>query len=160
MLCVCPTQDALRDHLKPKTRQVCRSWSLIINASVSLRYLVWLGIHGMADGDYAFRPRSAAERLEALLRQENAWATLDFRRFDSKQIHTEDRMRLSGDDAVERARGQRTRAEMTIQCDQLPSIISGTDLLMGHPISIAEPGLTFEDTFCETDNAVLICELR
>lgn len=114
----------------------------------------------MADGDYAFRPHSAAERLEALLQQENAWATLDFRRFDTKQIHTEDRMRLSGDDAVERARGQRRRAEMTLQCDQLPSIISGTDLVMGHPISIGEPDLTFEDSFCETDSAMIICELR
>ena len=58
--------------MRPK---VCNIWRDIISESVSLRYIVWLGICRMEDGDPSAVPTSSAERLTALLSQKLAWDT-------------------------------------------------------------------------------------
>jgi len=139
-----------------KLGQVCRAWHTAITQSVTLRYIVWLGIYGKVDGDGEFFPQAAAQRLDSLLCQETAWSSLHFRRLDSFSCHPNDRLRLAGIDAGERSRG--IGNQLVMSCDKLPSIISSSGLELGS--ATYNDDASFEDCFFDADNELLICESR
>ncbi|KAF8312784.1 hypothetical protein DL93DRAFT_2228811 [Clavulina sp. PMI_390] len=59
-----------------RCRAVCRLWAAFISSSITLQYLVWLGINEKEDNEEKFNLQTSAERLKLLLDHELAWATL------------------------------------------------------------------------------------
>ncbi|KAF8313454.1 hypothetical protein DL93DRAFT_2156233 [Clavulina sp. PMI_390] len=85
-----------------KCRAISKQWRALIDESTSLKYLVYLGIHGKIDGPADCEPQSSVERVRLLHALERSWTFLDIQNRETIITAFQDRLRLIGNDLVER----------------------------------------------------------
>ncbi|KAF8306325.1 hypothetical protein DL93DRAFT_2159921 [Clavulina sp. PMI_390] len=121
-----------------RCKAVCRHWRLTIEGSTELIYYIWLRIHGKVDGPMSVQQMGFKERLQTLLRHEQAWIDLRPSRRDSVNISLDYGFHLLGFDTVEIMTFPQDEEDFTpLDFDilKLPSMLSNKD----------QPQFTLED---------------
>lgn len=124
--------------------KVSRYWKTLIEHSATLRYTVWLGIHGKVDQPASNRQLSIAERAQHLIETEElGWRNLSFPRQDKLELQHE-QIRIMGYGGTCERSGYYQSDNLAITLGALPNASSPLPFQFEppKPLEISRPDYT------------------